>query len=155
MGSVNGLRVTLAVYYIWTAITLSTRNSAWGVPQSILWKHHGCNMMMSSDRNIFHVTGLLCGVNHRWIPREGKWRGPLVFSLICAWTNGWVNNREVGDLRRHRVHYDVTLMMTLSWETREYGGCIIANCSDKSLAASQITGKTRLFVNQLTRLAPK
>ena len=88
-------------------------------------------------------------------PREGKWRGPLVFSLICAWTNGWVNNREVGDLRRHRVHYDVTLMMTLSWETREYGGCIIANCSDKSLAASQITGKTRLFVNQLTRLAPK
>ena len=24
--------------------------------------------------------------------------------------NGWVNNREAGDLRRHRAHYDVTVM---------------------------------------------
>ena len=29
-------------------------------------------------------------------------------SLICAWINGWVNNRDAGDLRRHRNHYDVT-----------------------------------------------
>ena len=40
-----------------------------------------------------------------------KWkRGTLMFSLICVWTNGWVNNREAGDLRRHRAHYDVTVM---------------------------------------------
>ena len=31
-------------------------------------------------------------------------------SLICAWINGWANNREAGDLRRHRAHYDVTVM---------------------------------------------
>ena len=31
-------------------------------------------------------------------------------SLICAWINGWVNNRKAGDLRRHRAHYDVTEM---------------------------------------------
>ena len=36
--------------------------------------------------------------------------GALMFSLICAWINRWVNNREVGDLRRHRIHYDVTVM---------------------------------------------
>ena len=24
--------------------------------------------------------------------------------------NGWVNYREAGDLRRHRVHYDVMVM---------------------------------------------
>ena len=24
--------------------------------------------------------------------------------------NGWVNNREAGDLRRHRAHYDATVM---------------------------------------------
>ena len=24
--------------------------------------------------------------------------------------NGWVNNREAGDLRRHHIHYDVTVM---------------------------------------------
>ena len=30
--------------------------------------------------------------------------------LLSTWTNGWVNNREAGDLRRHRAHYDVTVM---------------------------------------------
>ena len=34
----------------------------------------------------------------------------LMFSLICVWINGWVNNREAGDLRRYRSHYDVTVM---------------------------------------------
>ena len=29
-------------------------------------------------------------------------------SLICVWINGWVNNRDAGDLRRYRAHYDVT-----------------------------------------------
>ena len=43
-------------------------------------------------------------------PHKGRWRGALLFSLICAWINGWVNNREAGDLRRHRAHFDVTVM---------------------------------------------
>ena len=33
-----------------------------------------------------------------------------MFSLICVWINGWVNNRVAGDLRRHRGHYDVSVM---------------------------------------------
>ena len=33
-----------------------------------------------------------------------------MFSLICVWINDWVNNREAGDLRRHRAHHDVILM---------------------------------------------
>ena len=41
---------------------------------------------------------------------KGQWRGALIFSLIRAWTNGWVNNRDAGDLRHHRAHYDVTVM---------------------------------------------
>ena len=32
----------------------------------------------------------------------------LMFSMICVWINGWENNREAGDLRRYRAHYDVT-----------------------------------------------
>ena len=43
-------------------------------------------------------------------PHKGQWRGALMFSLICAWIKGSVNNREAGDSRRHRVHYDVTVM---------------------------------------------
>ena len=40
-------------------------------------------------------------------PHKGQWRGALMFSLICDWINGWVNNREAGDLRRHCAHYDI------------------------------------------------
>ena len=43
-------------------------------------------------------------------PHKGHWRVALMFSFICARLNGWVNNREAGGLRRHRVHYDVTVM---------------------------------------------
>ena len=43
-------------------------------------------------------------------PHKGQWRGALMFSLICAWINGWVNAREAGDLRRNRAHYDVNVM---------------------------------------------
>ena len=44
---------------------------------------------------------------------KGQWRGALMFSLICVWINGSVNNREAGDLRRHRAHYDIILMNIL------------------------------------------
>ena len=33
-----------------------------------------------------------------------------MFSLICAWVNGWVNNGEARDLRHYRAHYDITVM---------------------------------------------
>ena len=43
-------------------------------------------------------------------PHKGQWRGALMFPFICAWTDGWVNNRDAGDLKRHRTHDDVTIM---------------------------------------------
>ena len=46
-------------------------------------------------------------------PHNGQLRGALMFSLIYAWTNGWVKSREAGDWRRHRDHYDVTVMDSL------------------------------------------
>ena len=46
-------------------------------------------------------------------PHKGQLRGALMFSLICAWINDWVNNREAGDLRRHRDHYDVIVMIKI------------------------------------------
>ena len=68
-------------------------------------------MMTSSNGNIFRVTGYLCGefTGHRWIPAQR----PVARSFgvfFCAWINSWVNNREAGDLRHHRAHYDVTVM---------------------------------------------
>ena len=52
-------------------------------------------------------------------PHIGQWRGALMFSLICVWINGWVNNREAGDLRRYRAHYDVTVMIN-EWERKQH-----------------------------------
>ena len=43
-------------------------------------------------------------------PHKGRWRGALLFTLICAWPNGWVNNQDADDLRRRRAHYDVIVM---------------------------------------------
>ena len=51
-------------------------------------------------------------------PHKGQWRGALVLFLICAWINGWVNDGEAQDLRRHRAHYDGTVignMVNLVW----------------------------------------
>ena len=50
----------------------------------------------------------VCLVNS---PNKGQWREALMFSLICAWTNVWANRRDAGELRRHRHHCDVTVML--------------------------------------------
>ena len=44
-------------------------------------------------------------------PKKGRWHEALMFSLICACINKWVNNREAGDLRRYRAHCDVICRM--------------------------------------------
>ena len=48
-----------------------------------------------------------------------------MFTLICARINGWVNNREAGDLRRHCAHSDVIIMnvesVSMSWHRH---GCM-------------------------------
>ena len=81
-------------------------------------------MMTSSNGNIFRVTGPLCEefTGRRWIPSQRLYRGALMFSFICAWINGWINSRDAVDLRRHRAHYDVILMIWLisSWYKRAY-----------------------------------
>ena len=71
-------------------------------------------MMTSSNGNIFRVTGHLCGefTGQRWTPPKASDRS-LMFSFICVWINSWVNNREAGDLRRFRAHYDVIIMSDL------------------------------------------
>ena len=79
-------------------------------------------MMTSSNWNIFRVIVNLCGEfsGHRWIPpHKGQWRGNLMFSSICAQINGCVIVHEAGDLRRHRAHYDVMVMIPVyNWSPR-------------------------------------
>ena len=46
-------------------------------------------------------------------PHKGQWRGALMFSLICVWINGWVNDREAG-------YYDVIVMLPTKKNPIEY-----------------------------------
>ena len=56
----------------------------------IKWKHFPCYWPF--------VRGIhRSAVNS---PHKGQWRGAFMYSLICAWINRWVNNREAGDSRR-------------------------------------------------------
>ena len=78
-------------------------------------------MMTSSNGDICHVTGLFCAGNSPVpgeFPSQSQWRLDLMFSLICVWTNSWINNRDVGYLRRHRDHYYVTVMHWLSVQNK-------------------------------------
>ena len=61
--------------------------------------------MTSSNGNSFRVLLAIC---------VGSSPGALMFSMICAWINGWANNRGAGDLGRHGAHYDVTLISYIS-----------------------------------------
>ena len=56
-------------------------------------------------------------------PHKGQWRGALMFTLICARINGWVNNREAGDLRPNRAHYGVIVMVSCSMINSLILGC--------------------------------
>ena len=69
----------------------------------IKWKHFSCYWPFVRG---IHRSPANC-------PHKGQWRGALMFSLISAWINRWVNNREAGDLRRHPASYDVILMFSM------------------------------------------
>ena len=76
-------------------------------------------------------------------PHKDQWRGAVMFSLICAWINDWVNNREAGDLRRHCAHYDVIVMiknMTKREQCTWFGGfTMYPNCLNNWLALYNAT----------------
>ena len=69
-------------------------------------------MMTSSNEKFPRYWPLVRGIHRSPVnsTHKGQWRGALVFPLTCARIHGWVNNREAGDLRRHRGNYDVTVM---------------------------------------------
>ena len=82
--------------------------------------------MTSWNGNMSRVTGPLCGefTDHRWIPLTKASDVELwCFFFICAWPNGWINNQDTDDFRRHRAHYDVTVMwcrIVIQWSGQPY-----------------------------------
>ena len=75
---------------------------------------------------------------------KGHWRGTLMFSLICAWTNGLANNRDDGQLRRRHAHYDITVCYVhqhkpISCKLSEFAVGICLN-EDMMVSANVING---------------
>ena len=100
----------------------STRNTEYNISFGRLWKHilstcaghkHWREQRQHDDvikwKHFPRYWPFVRGIHGSTVnsPHKGQWRGALMFSLICVWINGWVNNREAGDLRRSRAHYDI------------------------------------------------
>ena len=83
-----------------------------------IWNNHGDVIKMET----YSALLALCAGGIHLSPvnscYEDQWRGALMSYLICAWTNGWVNNRDAGELRSHRPHYDLTIMTLLCFFIR-------------------------------------
>ena len=109
------------LYYRFYSLLTTTDNTVWDCPNEWQSLPRRCNIWYRSlpcchddvikwkhfPRNWPFLRGI-----HRWpvnSPHKGQWRRALMFSLICTRINGWVNNGEAGDLRRHRDHYDVIM----------------------------------------------
>ena len=74
------------------------------------------NMMTSSNGNIFRVAGHLCGNSP--VTGEFPTKRPVTRSFDAFfYLHLWVNNREAGEMRRHRAHCDVIVMNKLKENT--------------------------------------
>ena len=50
--------------------------------------------MTSSNGKLSALLAICSGNSPVNSQHKVQWRGVMMFSLICAWTNGWVNNGE-------------------------------------------------------------
>ena len=97
---ISNMDGTTHTQYIWWCIEYELSSTCW-ISLSSWWRN---------QMETFSVLLAFCAGNS---PHKGQWRGALMFSLICAWINGWINNHEAGDLGRHRAHYDFIVMYWL------------------------------------------
>ena len=98
-------------YFFIANISLYASHFMYGTPRGPRKAEIRWFIMTSSNGNIFRVTGPLCGefTGDRWIPITKA----IDAELWCFlwYLNAWVNNHEADDVRRHRIHYDVIVML--------------------------------------------
>ena len=91
-------------------MTSSCQISLDGEPKTNKLRHN--EILLFYVCNIFMLLALCEGIHWSTVDshHKGQWREALVFSLICAWTNGRASTRYSGDSRRHLAHYDVIVL---------------------------------------------
>ena len=88
-----------------------------GISDNAVCQKYANNSWWRHQMETFSALLAICAANSPVtveFPAQRPVTRALMFSLICAWINGWVNNGEASDLRRHRAHYDITVML-LYW----------------------------------------
>ena len=113
-------------YFAWLYHTASSVGECWSC---IYWLRQAIKSIVLSHDDVIkwkhfpRYWPFVWGIHRSPVnsPHKGQWRGALMFSLICARINSWVNN---GDLGRNRAHYDVTVM---NW-TVKYTSDIKLSC---------------------------
>ena len=86
-------------------------------------------------------------------PHKGQGRGALMFYLICAWINCWVNNHEASDLRCHRAYYDVIVMIWIIPMPNDIHIFCISHemYTTKQLLCRSFSGGTRYVNDQVSQ----
>ena len=99
------VRIYLLKLPLYVTIANTLRNSWMIFHDSISWWRH--------QIETFSALLAICAGNSP-VPGEFPTQRPVTRSFDVYFDlrpiNGWVNNREAGDLRRHRAHYDVIVM---------------------------------------------
>ena len=120
-----------------TALTMTMKcletKSQWPMPNNLDYLHYQCRKMIEKAnhddvikwKNFPRYWPFVRGIHRSPLnsPHKGLWRWALMFTLICARINGWVNNGEAGDLRRYLAHSDAIVMAfwcfpVIPWSTQ-------------------------------------
>ena len=120
---------------VWTGPTQANTTQANGqiFKLPMIWRHisYVCTMLFFMHDDVIkwkhfpRYWPFVRGIHRSPVnsPHKGQWRGALMFTLICVRKISWVNNREAGDLRRYRTHYDVIVMewyvFVAAWTNQE------------------------------------
>ena len=111
-----------------------------GHDEVMKWKHFPCYWPFARGIHRSPVNS----------PHKGQWCGALMFTLICAWINGWVNNREAADLRHHHAHYDVIIMSWFRAPSSYVNGFHFPTCRTSSALDLVEDGDTLLGEGMIT-----
>ena len=65
-----------------------------------------------------------------------------MFPLICPWTNGWVNNRDAGDLRR------IALIMMSLYLIFVYSACLTGSIYKSVIVIVVDFSESRLEIDE-------
>ena len=93
-------------YAIYQLLTCESRDKCLVLKIHIWWRH---------QMETFSALLALCAGNSTVtseFPSKRSMTQSFPVCLICALTNGWANNRDAGNFRRHRAYYDGIIMIS-------------------------------------------